>query len=198
MAALHGPDLADLSQLLLQLGNPGANVAAVRLQLGLAGASGANATALPGQADSHAGQARQKILVLSQLHLQPAFCGLGPLGKNVQNQGASVQDRDSQKLLQHPNLGGRQRVVKNGHARFRGLDQLTDLLGLAGADQGAGVRSVAVLKDLGGAEATCRLQQSLQLLQTGLRGGLLLGKTVGVQPHQDRPLDGVFLRHIIT
>ena len=107
LAALHRPNLADLGQLLLQLGNSGPDVATIRLQLGLTRAPGANAAALPGQADSHTGQAGKQIFVLSQLHLEPSLCGLGPLGKDVQNQGAAVQNRYAQELLQHPNLGGR-------------------------------------------------------------------------------------------
>ena len=47
---------------------------------------------------------------------------------------------------------------------------------------------MAILQHFPGAEAPCRLQQSLQLLQGFLRSRLLLGKAVGVEAHQDSPL----------
>lgn len=95
-------------------------MAAVRLQLGLAGTLGADGplaagTGLALQMGPHADEPRQQILILSQLHLQPALPGPGPLGEDIQDQAAAVQHLHAGHLRQHPQLGGRQVVVENHH-----------------------------------------------------------------------------------
>ena len=160
----------------------------VALQLGFAGAAGADAAALPGQALAHAGEPWQEILILGQLHLEAALLGLGPLGEDVHNEGAAVQHRQADDLLQGPDISRGKLVVEDDHGRRRGLRQHADLLGLALADEAVGVWIGPVLQHLAGAEAACGFQQGLQLFQALLCGGLLLGKAGGVQPNQHRPL----------
>ena len=165
----------------------------VGFQLGFAGAPGTDAAALPGQAGAHTGKPGQQILVLGKLHLEPTFLGLCPLGENIQNQGAAVDDRHADDLLQCPDISGGQLVVKNHHGGLGSLSQHPDLLSLALADEAVGIRSMPVLEHFAGAEASGGFQQILQFLQGFLRGGLFLGKAVRVQSHQHRPLlDGGF------
>ena len=49
-----------------------------------------------GLSPSH--QAGEQILILGQLHLEPALPGAGPLGEDVQDQGGAVQHRHPQVL----------------------------------------------------------------------------------------------------
>ena len=185
---LGGPHPAHVLQLPLQLGDLPVDVPPVRLQLGLAGAPGADGALLALQVLPHARQPGQQIFILGQLHLQPPFSGPGPLGKDVQDQGGAVQHRDVQLLAEHPLLGGGQAVVKDDHVRVHGVDQLLHLGHLALTDEGAGVRAVLGLHDHRRRLATRRLQQGGQLVH-GLLGGVFLpGQAEGVQPHQHRPL----------
>ena len=89
----------------------------VRLQLRLAGPAGADAAAGAREVGPQAGQARQLVLELGQLHLEAALVGLGVLGEDVQDQAAAVEDLDLEQLLQGALLIGRQLVV--GHEQRR-------------------------------------------------------------------------------
>ena len=198
MAALDGPDLPDLGQLLLQLGNAAAKVAAVGFQLRLAGAAGADAAALPGQAGSHPGQAGQEILILCQLHLESALGGFGPLRENVQNQGAPVQNGDAQNFLQNPDLGGGEGVVENCHIGLGVFGQLADFRCFAGADEGPGIRRAAVLEHFGGALTPGCLQERLQLVQGGVGRRFLLRKAICMQADENGPVYPMFLGHMVT
>ena len=191
---LHATHLAHLLQLLLQPGDPLPDMPPVGFQLGFAGATGADTAALSGQVLAHAGKPGQQVLILGQLHLQSAFLGLGTLGKNIQNQGASVQHRHAHDLFQGPDIAGGQLVVKNYHGGFRSLHQHPHFLGLALADEAVGIRGVAVLQNLGSAEAPCGFQQGFQLFQSFIGSGLRLGEAIGIQAHQHRPLRGYFLK----
>ena len=187
---LGGPHPADLLQLGLQLGNFPVDVPPVALQLGLAGAAGADGALLALQVGPHAQQPGEQILVLGQLHLEAALPGPRPLGEDVQNQGGAVQHLDLQLLPQHPLLGGGQAVVKDHHVRVHGPDQLPDLRHLALADEGAGVGGVLLLEHRAHALAPRRFQQVGELLH-GLLGGILLSlQAVGPQAHQYRPVFG--------
>ena len=145
----------------------------------------------------HARQPGQQVLVLGQLHLQPALPCAGPLGKDVQNEGRTVQHLDPQFLGQYPLLGGGKGIVKDDQVRPRVPDQLLYLGGLAFSDKGARFRGVPVLQRHAHANAPRRLQQGFQLLHGRLRGALLPGQAVGAQAHQHRPVALVFgiLRH---
>ena len=191
---LDGPDLADFLQFLFQPGNAAADNPAVRLQLGLTGATGANGAFLPFQVGPHTRQTGQQIFILGQLHLQAALFRLGPLGENIKNQGAAVQNRDAQKFFQRPVLGRREIVVKNSHGGFGGLQKLLDLVHLALTDEAVGVGGVAVLEHLGGTLAAGRFQQRFQLVQGGVGGRLLLGEHIGVEAHQHGLFNGGLFR----
>ena len=111
LLALGAPYPAHVLQILPQLVNFPVDVPPVRLQLGFAGALGADGTLAAGtrltlQVGPHAGEPGQQILILGQLHLEPALPGLSPLGKNIQNQPAAVQHLDAQQLGENPHLRG--------------------------------------------------------------------------------------------
>ena len=143
----------------------------------------------PRQARAHARQPGQQIAVLGQLHLEPAFGGARPLGENIQDQGASVLHHCPGQLLQSPHLAGGELIVEDDHVGVRRPDELGHLLGLALADEAVGVGGVAVLQHGGGAFAAGGFEQTAELLQGALRGGLLGAEAVGVQPDQHRPVN---------
>ena len=161
----------------------------VGLQLGLAGAAGADgggaaAGGLPHQMGPHARQPGQQILVLGQLHLQLPFSGLSPLGENVQDQAAAVQYLDPQLLPQYPHLGGGQLVVKHRQVARVGFDQFLQLLHLAVPQKAAGVRRRPVLHHHGHGLAPGGLHQGGQLLHGYLAGALALLHAGGGKPGQ--------------
>ncbi len=85
-------------------------------------------------------------------------------------------------------MAGRKLVVENHHSRCGEFHQHLHLLGLAFANEGVGIGSVAVLQNFARAEAAGGFQESFQLLQGFVGSGLILAEGVGVQAHQDRPL----------
>ena len=171
--------------------------AAVGLQLGLAGALGADgslaaAAALALQMGPHAGEPGQQVLVLRQLHLEPALLGLGPLGEDVQDQAAAVQHLDAQQICQHPLLGGGQVVVEDDHGGLLLLHHAADLLHLALADEAVGVRLVPALQDHAHGLAPGGVHQGGQLRQA-LLVGTVVSQHRGPQAHQHRIVALFFL-----
>ena len=192
---LDPPDLPHLLQLRFQPVDPFPDVPPVAFQLGFAGAPGANAAALTGKALSHAGEPGQQIFILGKLHLKPALSGLGPLGKNIHNQGAAVQNRHADDFFQGPDISRGKLVVKDHHGGCGGLHQHPHLLGFALADKAVRIRGMAVLQHFPGAEAAGGFQQCFQLLQGFLGSRLLGGKAVGIESNQNGPLLGGLIHH---
>ena len=152
--ALGTPDAAHFLQLLFQLVDLPVDVAAVGLQLSLAGALGANGTLAAGtgltlQMGPHTGQAGQQILILRQLHLQAALSGSGSLGEDIKDQSAAIQHLHPQILRQCAHLRGAEVVIENDHGGALAVHQFLDLCHFALADEGAGLRHGAVLQHRG-------------------------------------------------
>ncbi len=84
-----GPDVLDL---LLETVNLAAYEAAVGLQLGLAGAPGADAPAEPFEVFPLAREPREEVFMLSKLDLEATFSGAGSGGENVEDEGGAVDD----------------------------------------------------------------------------------------------------------
>ena len=201
-APLGGADLAHVFQLPLEPGDALADVAPVGLQLGLAGAAGADGAAaaacrLAHQMAPHAGKARQQVLVLGQLHLQLAFAGLGPVGKNIQDQSVAVNDPALHDLLQRPGLGWGDLVVEHQQIHLVLPHQLCDLPGFALADESAGVRRGPVLHGGKDALAPRRFQQLFQLRHGVAVRMVEIRQAAAAQAHQARPLGLFFLYFLL-
>ena len=166
--------------------------AAVRLQLRLAGAFGADgalaAAALALQMGPHAGQPRQQIPVLGQLYLEPSLLGLGPLGKDIQDQPAAVQHLYAQQVRQNTLLGRGEVIVEDHHGHAMGLTEHPHFLYLSLSDEGARIRGRAVLQDAAYRFASSRLHQGSKLLHGALIGIFLLLQHRGVQSYQHHPV----------
>ena len=83
---------AHLVDLALEAGEAAAHEAAVRLQLGLAGAAGADASFEAFEVAPLAGEAREQVLSLGQLDLKTRLTGLGAAGEDIEDQGGAVED----------------------------------------------------------------------------------------------------------
>ncbi len=139
---------AHLLDLALEAGDAVADQAAVGLELGLAGAAGADAGAEPFEVRPLTTQAGKDVLVLGELDLQEALTGAGVLGENVEDEGGTVNDFDVEGVLQVALLGGGQFVIEDDRG-VRGFGLLgDDLLELALADVGGGVVAVEALDGL--------------------------------------------------
>ena len=118
---------------------------AVRLELALAGAPGADPAAGPREVGPQLGQARQLVLELGELDLEAALVGLGVHREDVEDQPAAVDDLDLEQLLERALLGRRQLVVGDQDIEAGLALGRRELLGLALADVPVRVDMAAVL-----------------------------------------------------
>jgi hypothetical protein len=81
---------SNIFYLLLYVPYPTIDLAAIRLQLSLAGTARADATTELGHFYSASAQARQEILQLRQFHLQLSFSRAGMAGENIQDQLSAI------------------------------------------------------------------------------------------------------------
>ena len=131
---------------LLELLDAGPDDATVGLQLGLAGASRADAATGAREVRPHAGQTGQLVLELSQLDLQPTLMRAGVLGEDVEDQAAPIEHLDRQQFLQRLLLLGAELIVGVEHGEPRLVLGRPKLLGLALSEIPVGVDVAAVLR----------------------------------------------------
>ena len=185
---LHVLDLA------AQLGHSLADAAPVGLDLGLTGptqthpaaAATGTTTGLPRHRLTPAAQPRQHVLHLRQRHLRLAFPAGGVLGEDVQDQRGAVDDFDLDRLLQRVQLRRRQFAVADDGVGAGGEHHLTQLLRLARADVGRGIRLAAALDHTFKHLRTRGLGQRGQLGEAGVGVG---GAAVGPYADQHHPLE---------
>ena len=145
--------------------------AAVRLDLRLARAPGADAGAEPLEVRPEAAHAGEVVLELGQLDLELALRRAGVVGEDVEDDRRAVDHRHVELLL-HVALLARQQLVVAGHqVRPRGFDLALHLVELASPQIAVWVRAVAPLHDLPGHRHAGGAQQLAQLRQIGLARG---------------------------
>ena len=185
--APRAPDRALRAQvvdLAAQVGHALADAPPVHLQARLARAARADAAAQAGHGQAVADQARQLVVHLRQLHLQPALTRLRALGEDVQDERRAVHDLDAQDVLQVAGLRARQLVVKDRQVDVQRLAVQGDLLGLAAAHIRRALSPRAALQHAAHHFGASCLRQPRKLLQRGL----------AVQAHQIRTLRSARLR----
>ena len=128
-------------------------------------------------------------MVLGQLHLQTALLGSGPLGEDVQDQAAAVDDLDAQQLGQYTNLRRRQVVVEDHHGGLLVVHHALDLLHLALADEAVGIGLLPALQDDARRVAARRVHQ-LRELHQALLVGAVLAQHRRAQAHQHGVIPG--------
>ena len=88
----------------------------VGFELTLAGSAGPDSAGGTRQVGPHPGQARQVVLELGELDLEPPLAGAGVAGEDVEDQGAAVEDLAVGDLLEVPLLVRAQLVVDDEEA----------------------------------------------------------------------------------
>ncbi len=147
--------------------------AAVRFQLGLPRAAQADPALLALQVGPAPHQAGGQVLELGQLHLQLAFKGARPLGKDIEDQAGAIQHPAGEHPFQVTFLAGRQGVVEDHHVRFLQHRGLVDFLGLAAAHEQTGIGPVATGSDggdRGGAGRDHQLREFKQVVGVRFTG----------------------------
>ncbi len=142
-------------------------MAPVRLQFGLPGSPGSDASPQTGQIASPSRQAGKKIFKLRQLHLIPPFPRFGPLGENVQNQLGAVDHLARHDPLQVIQLGRGQLLIEDDQIGSRVLRLPGDLFRFSPADQPGGIHFIAKLQFRRYHLSPCGIRKTGQLLQRG-------------------------------
>src|SRR5207249_6334975 len=119
------------------------DAAAVGLELRLAGSPRADAAAEARHQRALAGEARQHVVELRQLHLEPALAAARPPGEDVEDELGAVERLAADPALEVALLGGRQLLVEEQEVDVLGLGGARDLFDLAAADERGGVPSLA-------------------------------------------------------
>ncbi len=185
-AALQRPRALDLAQLGLELVHAPDEAPAVDLELRLARSPGPDATGLLAQRGTAAAQAGQAVAQQGQLHLRLALGAARVLGEDVEDDRGAVDGGAAEELLEVPVLRRGQVVVEHDGVGVEALAQRGDLLGLAAADEGRRVGSVAPLHDAAHDVGARAVHQAGQLVQ--LLADHLLGQTGEDHPDQNDPL----------
>ena len=141
--AAHGIQIA------LELVDAALDAPAVGFELGFAGAARADAAAELRHGFAAAGEARQHVFKLRELHLELALAGAGVAGKDVEDELRAVEDAAGQRGLKVAQLRGRQVVVEEHQVGLRGSGDAGDLLHFAGADQRGRIGTRTALHQLG-------------------------------------------------
>src|SRR5690606_4056514 len=126
---------ADLLQTLGDLLDAHPQQTAAGFQLGFPRTTQADTTLLPSKVGPAADQTGTQMIELGQLDLQLALVGTGALGEDIQNQTGTVDHPALQFALQVTLLAGGQHVVEDDQVALPRLDQSTQLIHLAAADQ---------------------------------------------------------------
>ena len=200
--------LFDNGQFRLQCVNTALHMAAVALQLGLTGAAGADTTAETRHIHAVSRHAGGGVLQLCQLDLQLTLGANRVQGEDVQNQHGAVDHAQLHAfvlapdvVLQVADLHGREVAVKDHERDAVPAAELSQLLHLAGADEGAGIGGGLVLHEAREHLAAGGVQEACQLVQADLH---LLG-IVLTRHHADQNgqggggvflYDNGILRHI--
>ena len=112
----------------------------IELELRLTSAAAqADAPPLPFQVAPAAHQLGLGVGKLREFHLQLPLKGAGPLGEDVDDQFRAAHHPAAERLLQVALLARREVVVDHQHVGALGLDELANLIDLAGTDQPTGV-----------------------------------------------------------
>ena len=163
--AAQGALALQLAELPPQLGDSLPDAAAVDLQLAFAGAPGADAARQAGEHQALADQAAALVFELGQGHLQAAFRRAGPLGKDIQDQRGAVHHLDPANVLQVVQLRPGQFVVHDDDVGLQRLGVQGQLLRLAAAHEGGGVRAGLALKGAAHHLGSGAFRQGGQLVQ---------------------------------
>jgi hypothetical protein len=169
-----------------------AQLATVAFELGLAGPTQADATdALPGEVGPHAGEARQAVLELSQLDLQPPFVCGGAASEDIENERRAVDHLDIERAFQVALLRRGEVVVDHDDVVPGFFPAHSDLFQFPFTDVGAGQRMSELLRSRTDDLDIDGLGQASQLFQRiGSRPGLSRALDSDEESMLRRPVGG--------
>ena len=136
-----------LLELFFDVGDPVVDHPAIGFELGFALAAGSGAAAaLATQVGPRPGEARQGVLHAGQRDLQDRFLGLGPFGKDIDDDFLPIDDADFGFAFPVALLGGREVFVEDENIDIPLVDDIDDFGEFACADQKSG-RGLAQFHD---------------------------------------------------
>ena len=91
-------------------------------------------------------------------------------------------------------MTGGQFVIKDCHSGGSGFNEHFYFQRLTFADEAVRIGGMTVLENFAGTKAAGGLQKGFQFLQSFIGCGLGLGKAIGVQANQYRPLDHMLFK----
>ena len=138
----------EVAQATLDEGDARPRDTAVALELALARAARADATAQSFQVLPHASHPRKVVFELRELDLELSFGAPGVLREDVEDELGAIDDARLQRILERALLGGAELVVDEQDLGLRPGVRLLELRELALADEGARIRVGAVLHEL--------------------------------------------------
>ncbi len=145
--SLNLPGPRHLTELVLQIGDPGADQSTVGLELGLARTPQPDAPPDPGQVTPHTLEARKQVFELGELDLHARLLRPGAGGEDVQDQLGSIHDPHPRVLLEVLALSRGELFVEDHEVGLRRRHQLPQFVGLALADVHLGRRRIDALAD---------------------------------------------------
>ncbi len=124
----------DAVQLAVESLDAAADETPVCLNLGLAGAAGADAAAESFKVGPLTGEAGKEVLVLGEFDLELALAGAGVAGEYVQDESGAVDDLFAEFPLEVALLGGCEFVVEDDKVSFKLALEVAELLQFALTD----------------------------------------------------------------
>ena len=171
--------LFHLRQLLAQCFHTAADVAAVGFDFGFAGSARADAASQPRHLHALAGQTRQHIFELRQLHLELALTAARTQRENIEYQRGAVDHAHIGRLFHILYLCGRQLAVRHDQVDLLLTAQLGHLRQFAAAHIGGALGLWELLGQQEHRLGACALDQLAQLAH-----GRLRVVAAGVHTHQ--------------
>jgi hypothetical protein len=172
---------------LAELRDAPADVLAVDLELGLAGAARPDAAAEPGHRLAPASQAGQQVVELRELDLGLALSRPRVQREDVEDQRGPVDHLRAEPILQVAQLPRRQLVVEDHDLRPARMHGAVDLLELALADERGGVRIAPRLDEPRDGVRAGRVGERGQLVEVRLLDAAADADQDGHLAHARRP-----------
>jgi len=140
-----------------------------------------------------AGESRQEVLVLRQLHLEAALAGLGTFGEDVEDEGRAVEDLDVEGVFQMALLRGTELVVEDDDGVVDSGALRLYLRQLAFADVVAGMDAPQLLDGAGDDAGAGGIGEEGELIE-GALAAEGRGLTLYLDGDEVCPLDGLGCR----
>ena len=167
---LHGPSTLNHGKLASNRSNAVANHASIDFELAFSlskTASNATARLLLRKVAPHATKARQKILKLCKLHLEPPLTRLSVQPENIKNQSGSIDDlhRLSNRFLKIRLLRRGKVIIKDNNIGVEARDEPANLGHFARSDKRPRIRSFEPLRNTSNTLSSSGIGKTFELIE---------------------------------